>query len=363
MNSEKTPPASPKESAGSSRHDTKNEQADAYAAGLYDAELTLDSNPLVIPKPKKQKKKVGIANGDYLDKWLRLKDEIPPLFRTEGDVVVKSRPLERFVAKFPEAGGYQIIFDNSGRKPKENPNPLNALLPSGPLYERCLVSDCGERRDNMWAFCVPQSPSKDNPHPSPPRHWHLDEGKLVKMTKLDHVADWIGTLNVVGTSFSIPAADFAGISELLVSWAGKDEKKRGVADKFVTDILFTIVGEVKDSTTIQLEAERNNKEHQALVNRLNQVVEDDFEGIGDFVTWERQENLIRRIPIKVAAQLMAIGFAAEEANRGDFWFRKHVLGQSDEDTKRASAYMSATYFTLRMNTLATPSQARMSLRA
>jgi len=363
MNSEKMPPGSLKESAASPPKDTANEKADAYATGIYDAELTLDSNPLVIPKPRKPKKKVGIANGDYLNNWLKLKDEIPTLFRTEDDVVVRSRPLERFVAKFPEAGGYQIVFDNSGRKPKENPNPLNVFLQSGLLYEKCLVSNCGERRDNMWGFCVPQSASKDNPHPPPPRHWHVDEGKRVKMTKLDHVADWIGTLNVVGTGFSIPAADFAGISELLVGWAGKDVKKRSIANKFVTDILFAIVGEVKDSTTLQLEAERNSKEHQALVDRLDKVVEDDFEGIGDFVTWERQENLIRRIPIRVAAQLITIGFAAEEANRGDFWFRKHVLGQSDEDTKRASAYMSATYYTLRMNTLATASQARMSLRA
>lgn len=340
-----------------------DEESLAYARGLYDANATLDSGPLVIKKSKRPKKEPEVAHGDYLQKWLTLKDEIPTLFRTRGGLVERSRRIETFTAKFREVGGYQVVFDNTGRKPKENPNPLNVLLPSGLLYEKCLVADCREAKDNMWAFCVPRNPTKDDPKPPPPRHWHLDEGKRAKMTKLDHLADWIGTLQVVGTDYSVPAADFAGMSELLVGWAGRDEKRRELANAFFADILAAVVGEVKDSTTLQLETEKNGREHQKLVDRLGEVVRQHFEGNNGTVEWEREDYVYRRIPVNVAAQLLTIGFAAEEANRGDFWFRKHVLGQKERDAKRASAYMSGTYFTLRMHTLAGPNQARMSLRA
>jgi hypothetical protein len=345
----------------SSKTDSQ-EKISAYAKGVYDANLTIRSNPLVIPKPKRPRKQVGIANGDYLERWLRLKEELKSLFETRDGLVERTRPPAKLVADFPKLGGYQVKFDNIGSKRKENPNPLNVELKTGKLFERCIVSDCGREVSNMWAFCLPPKKSKENPSPAPPRHWHMDEGRRMKMEKPDHFADWIGTLQVVGTDYIVPAADHAGVSELLVSWAGKDDRKRTVADKFVTDVLYAIVGEVKDSTTLQLEAEKNQKEHQMLVDRLNNVVEENFESMDDTVPWERDKEILLRVPIKVVAQLMAVGFAAEEANRGDFWFRKHVLGQSDEDMKRASAYMSATYFILRMHTLATTSQARMSLR-
>jgi hypothetical protein len=52
------------------------------------------------------------------------------------------------------------------------------------------------------------------------------------------------------------------------------------------------------------------------------------------------------VPVKVVAAMLALGFAAEEANRGDYWFSKEVLGQP-EKSHYASAYMSATYYFLR----------------
>lgn len=300
--------------------------------------------------PRKPRQKAEDAHGDRLKEWLELKNEFPHLFTIEEGMVVPSRDYVPFTARFPDSGGYRVVFTNGGGKPKENPNPLNILQRLDFIFDTCLVERCGKPTRKQSGLCPGT------------QHWHMDEGEKAGLKMLDHFADWIGILNVEDTTRAIPAADHAGVSELLIKWMGKDEKKRGIADKFIMEVLGEIVGNVKDSTTLQLECERGTNGHDALVSSIGDVVDANFDGISENVSWDRADGLLQDIPIKVVVQLLAIGFVAEEANRGDYWFRKHVLGQPDEAGKRASAYMSATYYLIRRHTLATETQARMSTR-
>jgi hypothetical protein len=300
--------------------------------------------------PKKPRQKPEDAHGDYLKEWLELKDEFPHLFTIKDDIVGPSRVHTLFTAEFQDSGGDSVVFTNGGGKPKENPNPLNILQESRLVFDTCLVERCGKPTKKQSGLCPGT------------QHWHMDEGEKAALKLLDHFVDWIGILNVEGTTPPIPAADHAGVSELLIKWMGKDDRKRGVADKFIKEVLGAIVGNVKDSTTLQLECERGTNEHVALIGSIAAVVDENFDGEDGGASWDRADGLLQDIPIKVVAQLLAIGFAAEEANRGDYWFRKHVLGQPDDAGKRASAYMSATYYLIRRHTVATETQARMSTR-
>lgn len=298
---------------------------------------------------KKPRQKAEDAHGDHLSEWLELRDEFPHLFKIKEGLVAP-RDYTGFTAKFADSGGYRVVFTNGGKKPKENPSPINIQQNSKFIFDTCLVEQCGRPTRKQSGLCAGS------------QHWHMDEGEKAELKVLDHLVDWIGVLNVEGTTRVIPAADHAGVSELLIKWMAKDEKKREVADNFIKEVLGAIVGNMKDSTTLQLECERGKNGHEAWVRSIGQIVDANFDGFADSISWNRGDGVLKDIPVKVIAQLLAIGFAAEEANRGDYWFRKHVLGQPDEAGKRASAYMSATYYLIRRHTVATETQARMSTR-
>ena len=185
----------------------------------------------------------------------------------------------------------------------------------------------------------------------------------VGMTRIDHIADWKGVLKKDGATKEISAPEHSGIAKVLLDWVG-DSPERGVrVDVFVRDALKGLIaGKVEDSTTMQLLFEAGRDPAGDLVKRIHRAVEEHFQGVDDVVDWAReQEGVFERIPVKAVAGLMALAFAAEEANRNDLWFLKEVLGRSEEESAYASAYMSAVYFLVR-RAGATHKQAQMSQR-
>lgn len=281
---------------------------------------------------------------------------------SKGHVTRAKEPVKCERA-FPSLGGYTLVFSNQGKLRKFNPTPVNYKLGAWRPFRQCLVSGCGKPTKNKWGLCAGTN------------HQHWAEVKTrrgrktevkwdwVGMTRIDHIVDWKGVLKQDGTTKEISAPEHAGIAKVLLDWVG-DSPERGVrVDAFVRDALkVLIVGKVEDSTTMQLLFEAGRDPAGDLVKRIHRAVEEHFQGVEDVVDWSREQGgIFESIPVKAVAGLMALAFAAEEANRNDLWFIKEVLGRSEEESDYASAYMSAVYFLVRQAG-ATHKQAQMSQR-
>jgi hypothetical protein len=131
----------------------------------------------------------------------------------------------------------------------------------------------------------------------------------------------------------------------------------------MTDALKSIVGEVPDSTTLQLEYEQKRDSPKEVVGIIEGLDNRSFRGLDDQIDWvsDRGKRVFKSLPVRLVAGVLVLGFAAEEANRGDLWFCDKVLGQPDK-SGFASAYMSAAYYYLRRYAGANDSQARMSVK-
>lgn len=303
------------------------------------------------------------AHGDYLEVWLKTKERLPKLFTTKDGIVTTNTKPEPCTISFSEVGGYRAILTNQGEKPKFNPNPVNIEVQGKKIFRKCLVEDCGRPTKNMWGLCAGSN------------HIHeIIEKKRVglkyeKVTKreplgqLDQYVDWIGIIEEISSGRRIVAPDHAGTTEVLMSWIREDENKGGRIDDFLHDVLHNVVvGIIRDSTTMQLEYESGMDTPGEVISSIERVVEKHLSDIEDKVDWPRDvEGVFKGVPVRLVATMLALGFAAEESNRGDFWFFKNVLG-TPEKAHYASAYMSSVYYWLR-RVGASPAQARMSLKS
>jgi len=344
------------------------------------------------------------TRGLYAPEWLKLKDAFPVLFTTKNGLVVSTRaPLgfEGEVVSSQHANSshkYRVVLTNTGEKPKFNPNKLNFYVTKTTrVFSRCLVSDCKKKtssKGNFQGLCQGKNHKhleaiEGNPEDITNPIYYLrythNDGHLVTegpmdyatararqnsdirvwgpapMNRLDHFVDWVGVLKEEGSTKEMFAPWHAGPSEFLLAWMGEDDNRGHKVDDFVRDVLKNaIVGHTKDSTTLQLEYERGGLGPKEVCQAVSKAVEQHFQDTNDAADWKWNDLVFPEVPIKVAAAMLAIGFAAEEANRGDYWFSKEVLGQPSK-SDYASAYMSSTYYFLR-RAGATSKQAQMSQR-
>lgn len=303
------------------------------------------------------------ARGNYIEEWLKLKERLPKLFKTSNRIVVASSSPKPFKSGFSDMGGYRAVLTNQGEKPKFNPNPVNVEVQGRKVFYRCLVEDCGRPTKNMWGLCAGSNHIHEIVEKKRVGMKYVRETKQAPLDRLDHYVDWIGVIEEPSSGRRILAPDHAGTTEVLMSWIGEDENKGGRIDDFLHDVLHNVVvGVVKDSTTMQLEYESGKDTPSEVISSIERVVEKHLGEIEDTVDWRRDvEGVFKDVPVRLVASMLALGFAAEEANRGDFWFFKRVLGEP-EKAHYASAYMSSVYYWLR-RVGASPAQARMSLKA
>ncbi len=207
---------------------------------------------------------------------------------------------------------------------------------------------------------------KDERDEKNPRLWGPSELK-----KLDHYVDWVGVLREDGSGREIFAPWHGGIAEVLLTWIGADEERGKKVDEFVGDVLQNVVvGHIKDSTTMQIEYERGLGETETgckglgaldVISSVRSVVNKHFDDTNEGISWKVEDREpFEQVPIRIVAAMMALGFAAEEANRSDAWFCKEILG--GEKSHYASAYMSAVYYLLRRAKASQP-QATMVVQA
>jgi hypothetical protein len=154
------------------------------------------------------------------------------------------------------------------------------------------------------------------------------------------------------------------ITEWLISWAKNKMGESGFLklDQFFNELLENVVGKIPDATTLQECVESNIKDSriprpEKIVEMVRGLVDKHFP-LEEFSDVAVGEN---KVPIRIAAALVAIAYVCEESNRGDLWwfnFHKPKYGKP----KRGSAYMPFVYYLLRRHTNITPEQARMCLK-
>ena len=254
-------------------------------------------------------------------------------------------------------GRFRVVISNSGTKLHANPNPVNYAG----LQVRCEQQGCNKVGKYLYRVCG------------------------ARKHKFLHTTDWVGLLRpddgVLGQPVKIPVRRGAPIinvfapahsatSEYLVLWMGQDSSRQVVMDKFIDGTLDAIVGKIPDATTLQSNFEANSGiQPDDVIQVLSNVI--------DRTLPESQfsnsiiENVRLRVgkdvfdadmPLRVVATLLITGFACEESNRGDLWYRiKHNF--KPDEPRMASAYMPVVYYLLRRHTRASPTQAQKSLRA
>ena len=314
-------------------------------------------------KPTADDEPERVVKGKYFDEWIKFRGRISKLYTTKDGHVDYVQVPKECRRGFPTLNGYTVEFSNQGGLRKFNPNPLNyKFAPRQRAFSKCLVEDCLLPANDMWGLCsATNHTTRGEIKTRHGRKTTITEG-WVDMSRIEHLVDWEGSLKEVSSQNKIFAPEHSAPSELLLGWAGESKERGETIDDFVRDLLKNrLVGKVKDSTTMQLEFEADEDPAGNLVQRIGKAVDAHFRDSDGQMDWPRKDFTFKGVPIKCIAAMMALGFAAEEANRNDLWFVTDVQGLPAERSRYASAYMSATYFLLR-RAGASPNQARMSQR-
>ena len=251
-------------------------------------------------------------------------------------------PAARYDKIVLNENGFVVELSNHGRKLMPNPNPLNI----DKVEVQCL--HCGRRTKNMSALCTNHNKPKFR--------------KLIL-----HTADWLGRVIPPGYEQKDVEHDVMPhhkIAEMLVGWMTQTNNQ-GLTDKFVSDTLNSVVGNVPDATTLQANIDGGIPETispEGLAKVVMEIVnrnfpKEDYQNVvldgGSF-----KEKSFANIPIRAVATLLVLAWACEESNRGDAWFcKKH-----DRESKKGNAYMPSVYYFLRRYTNATDKQARICLK-
>jgi hypothetical protein len=244
--------------------------------------------------------------------------------------------MEDYEKEIISEDGFAVVLSNKGEKIKENPNPLNY---EGKEVE-CLF--CGKITTSIYAVCG---------------------SCRKKKMKILHERDWLGML-VYPDGRVERAPPHYKITEWLIDWgkSAKDENRLIKLDEFFLDLLKKVVGKIPDATTLQKKVRGEIKDSRIL--HPDQIVEMTKSMVDEHFPLREFAGVLvgkEKVPIRVAAALVAIAYICEESNRGDFWWFNFYRPKYGKP-KRGSAYMPFVYYLLRRWTEATPEQARMCLK-
>lgn len=245
-----------------------------------------------------------------------------------------------------EENGFIVEFSNRGEKPKKD--YCRYRNPSGNRMT-CAVQGCTNTTRARSGVC--------NNHKKE-HEW------------MQHKRDWLARIIPPGglrEEHLTNAPGFGDLSESLIRWAGTDQSRIKRLDSFFMESMDKIPGDIPDSTSLQnaLEGiETNVMTPQQIISMTLEIVnrffpQNDFQGV-DVENINIVTGIISRIPIRLVASLLLLGYVCEEANRGDRWYK--TRNGAPETIAYAGCFMSAGYYLYRRYTKATPKQARMSLK-
>ncbi|WEU40865.1 MAG: hypothetical protein OdinLCB4_002835 [Candidatus Odinarchaeum yellowstonii] len=264
-----------------------------------------------------------------------------------------------------EENGFRVYFSNKGEELKEDPL-WNKRRVKSKNKQQCNIDKLkkGEKCSRLSSFELCQEHRK----------------KFLTT----HPVDWIGYFTPPSNILSILDETIhkkidseqillvpmhSWIIERIIQFINNNPEYEKTVDDFMKDIQRNIPGKIPDSTSLQ-ESLMSNKNGDAelddIMKKAQDTIEknfpaDKFKGINvpicrfsiknktkaekiknneeKFVSFE-----IPNLPVRIAAALIYLGMIAEEANRGDAWFRKQYhLGEP----KRAGAHFAYSVYVLR----------------
>jgi len=287
-----------------------------------------------------------------------------------------SKTSPDYDAKVLEEGGYVVELSNRGVLRKWNPAPAN--LEKAEI--KCLFTECHVLTRNMAGLCTEhikeyKAYKKERNEKGKKNVWKslpikTKNGQDDQWPSLIHSRDWIGRLippDKTREDCLTDAPRHTDIAEALIRWMNKDTGRMNRMDDFIQAVLEKIVGNVPHATQLQDNYEGKSRKGLTpddIVKMTIGLVEKHFpknefgETRLDFGRYKERE--LKDLPIRVAAALLILAYACEEANRGDYWF---ALNNPKYKHKQASAYMPSVYYLLRRHTKATVGQATMCLKS
>jgi len=236
--------------------------------------------------------------------------------------------------------GFIVELSNRGKKPKNNPNPLNFKR----NLIKCCYLGCNEQTKNKAGLCT--------------KH---------KKEKVQHTTDWIGRLippRHTREDCLVYAPPHSQMIDALIGWADNKESRKKILDDFISDIIRRVHTNVPDATTLQKNLEQKESKLMSaddVAKLIKGVVDKHFPENnynGETLNFGRYKSIeLNNLPVRVAAAILMTGVTCEEINRGDAWFCK-AHGKVPE---YANIYMPLGYYYLR-KAGAPPKQAKMALK-
>ncbi|MHA1754259.1 MAG: hypothetical protein ACTSYR_01940 [Candidatus Odinarchaeia archaeon] len=254
-----------------------------------------------------------------------------------------------------EENGYAVYFSNKGSECKKDPLFNKRRIRVKSKRMKCTVKGCNNITRSSFGVC-----------------------KYHKETILEfHPVDWVGYFlvpqiiqNNLGEKLKLEIMKenrhfvpmHGWIIERLLYWANHDVEKLKLLDEFMKEIENQIPGRIPDATTLQESLMPNThlpNYPKKIVNLTKKIVEKYFpkrefvnEAVPDckYSSKPRIKNeksielTLTNFPLRIVATLVVLAMIAEEANRGDAWFReKYGLGEPE----RAGAHFAYTIYVLR----------------
>jgi hypothetical protein len=242
--------------------------------------------------------------------------------------------------------GFVVEFSNRGAKLKKD--YCRFRNPDGETV-KCAIDGCTKMTRARSGVCTTHNTE---------HQWML------------HKRDWLARIIPPGGTrdeYLTNAPGFGDLSESLIRWAGEDRKKIDRLDEFFFEAIDAIPGEIPDSTSLQKGfegIEPNILSPQDIITMTLKTVNRYFPK-NEFMAEETENieivaGITKKIPLRLVASLLFLGYVCEEANRGDRWYK--TKNGTPESIMYAGCFMSAGYYLYRRFTKATPKQARMSLK-
>lgn len=232
-------------------------------------------------------------------------------------------------------GGYTVEFSDRGTKPKKDsvrfryPNPDKRKV-------GCGHSGCHKITISESGLCEKHRGGEDL-HPLHERDWL---GRVIppKYTRAECLTD---------------APEHRIIADALLRWAGEDQKRLEKLDSFIEDALDSMIGQIPDATSLRQSFDgrlSGSMKPDDIVELTNKLVERHFPKMKHEKMCVDGGTCFGKqwgdIPIRVVAALLVLAYASEEANQGDWWFRKKCFGEGTSKSKpiRSGCYMSAGWY-------------------
>lgn len=241
---------------------------------------------------------------------------------------------------------FLVELSNRGEKPKKNHNTYRNLNKDLVV---CAAPRCQRKTRAVSGVCTN----------------HKTEYEWMR-----HKVDWMARIippKGTRTSYFMNIPGFGDLTESLWLWAKDDEDKIKRLSDFFFGCLDNVPGKIPDATSLQEALEGKIKNIITLDNiiLLTQELVDKYFPADDFKDISIENiKIIKswkgKIPIRLVASLLLLGYICEEANRGDSWFKKKN-GMEDK-IMYAGCFMSAGYYLYRRFTKATQKQIRMCLK-